>query len=255
MVSDKAQKTLYYVGCIMTVLIGITIGGLSVSVWAEPFNKAKDTTRTIANPFRDTTNTVILTSALRDCLVESGLVDTLAINTAFLNKMREKGELLSSDEFASRITGYYNTLVAVLTALFVLFTIVTYATIKSKFEAKFEDKARELENKQRQKIIDELRNMLNDSKRFDEVINSTIGGRLEDLLPTKEEVDDIASVTESNRRSILSLSMNLDVVKKKMEELFEVVQEIQDQVSGKSVVFAEDKEEVADKLDTDSDNS
>lgn len=245
MTEGKNKNILF--GYIAITILAITITGMSMSVWAKPYTSSHDTTKAIVKSFVDTTMTLVITDKAKDVFVESKQVDTLAINTTFLQKMREKGELLSSDEFASRITDYYNTLVAVLTALFVLFTIVTYITIKNKFEEKFEEKAREfderariLEDKQRQKIVDELRSMLNDSKKIDEVIKSAVGGHVEDQIATKEEVDGLTSDMETYGNNIASLAINLEDVKKKQQELFQVVSEMQDQVAERATVHQAD---------------
>lgn len=225
-------------GYSVVVVLAIAIIGMSVSVWAKPYTSAKDTTKAIVQAISDTTKTLVMSDDANKVLAESYLVDTLAINTAFLKKMREKGELLSSDEFASRITDYYNTLVAVLTALFVLFTIVTYLTIRSQYESKFEDKAKELEDKQRQledkqrqKIIDELRSMLSDSKSIDVVIQTAIGGRIEDNIAKKEEVDDLSTNVEANQKNIAAVTAIVNDIKKKQQGLFNVVAELQEQVA------------------------
>ena len=231
----------------MTIL-AIVIAGLSISVWAKPYNSAKDTVKAITCMASDTTKTLVVTEDLKTAIVESKQVDTLAINAAFLQKMREKGELLSSDEFASRITDYYNTLVAVLTALFVLFTLVTYITFKSKFEGKFEDKARELEDKQRQKIVNELRSMLSDSKKIDEVIQTAIGGRIDDNIATHEEIDDLSDIVEINGKNIATLMKMAGELKKKQQELFKVVTELQDQIAEGATIHQEkDIEDVSEQ--------
>lgn len=234
------------VGYIVVAILVLSITGVSISVWAKPYTSSHNSAKAIVRSVVDTTKTLVLTDNANDIFEESKQVDTLAINAAFLQKMRENGELLSADEFASRITDYYNTLVAVLTALFVLFTVVTYMTIRSKFEGKFEDKAKELENKakdledkQRQIIIEELRSMLNDSKQFDEVIKSSIGGRVEDTIPTKEDIDGLTSDVEMCGKNITSLTITLNDVKKKQQELFKVVADLQEQVSEKTTVYAE----------------
>ncbi len=234
------------IGYIAILILGIAITGMSFSVLAKPYSSAHDTTKAIVKSLTDATQTLVITGEAKTTFADSHQVDTSAINAAFLQKMRENGELLSSDEFASRITDYYNTLVAVLTALFVLFTIVTYMTIRSKFEGKFEEKAKELENKakdledkQRQKIIDELRSMLSDSKHIDEVINSAIGGRIDDKIPTKEEVDGLTADMEICGKNIAGLTTNLDDVKKKQQELFNVVADLQEHVSEKATIYPE----------------
>ena len=227
------------VGDVAIVILVIAITGVSISVLAKPYTSAHDTVKAIVQSVTDTTQTLIITNDAKEAFSKSEQVDTLAINAAFLQKMRENGELLSSDEFASRITEYYNTLVAVLTALFVLFTIVTYITIRSKFEGKFEDKARELESNQRQRIIEELRSMLNDSKKIDEVITSAVGGYIDDQIATKEEVEGLTSDMASYGKNIASLATNLEDVKKKQQELYKIVIDLQEQVSENAVVWTD----------------
>lgn len=234
------------IGNISIFILLLSIAGMATSVWAKPYMSVLDTVKATVVAVADTTKTLVVTEEAQSVFAASEQVDTLAINAVFLKKMREKGELLSADEFASRITDYYNTLVAALTALFVLFTIVTYITIQSKFDGKFEEKAREFENKardleekQRQKIIDELRSMLSDSKKIDEVIKSAVGGRVEDTVPTKEEVDGLTSDMETCGKNIASLSTGLNDIKKKQQELFKVVAEIQEQVSKGAVVCSD----------------
>lgn len=258
----KVNSHISIFGFIAIVVLGIGITGMSISVWAKPYTSSHDTANAIFKSVVDTTQTFVITDNAKDVFAESKQVDTLAINTAFLKKMHENGELLSSNEFASRITDYYNTLVAVLTALFVLFTIVTYMTIRNKFEGKFEDKAREfeekardLENKQRQKIIDELRSMLNDSKKIDEVIKSAIGGHIEDQIATKEEVDDLTSDMEICGKNIVFLTTNLEDVRKKQQELFKVLTELQDQVSENARVWTDSDEEKANLINESLTNS
>lgn len=234
------------IGYAAIILLGVSILGMSLTVWAKPYTSAHDTTKAILRAAVDTTHTLVVTCETENVFKDLKNVDTIAINTAFMQKMRSNGELLSSGEFASRITSYYNTLVAVLTALFVLFTIVTYITIKSKFESKFEDKARDLEDKQRQKIVDELRSMLSDSKKIDEVITTAVGGHIDDKIATKEEVDDLTSGVETNEKNIMSLSTTLADIKKKQQELFKVVADLQEQVSAGATVYTSQAEREED---------
>lgn len=234
--SKQKGKVGIIIGYSVIFILLLSITGVSASVWAKTYNSPS---RICLTP--DTTEVIIVTNNADRLFSESKLVDTLAINAGFLQEMRKNGELLSTDEFASRITDYYNTLVAVLTALFVLFTIVTYLTIRSKFESKFEDKARELEDKQRRKIVEELKSMLNDSKRIDEVINSAIGGSIDDKMPTKEEVDGIIDDVDKCNGVLTSLSLVTTEIKEKLHELYNVVYDLQEQISAKaSVIEVED---------------
>lgn len=230
--AKKKRNVGVVVSYIAMTILALAITGISISVWAKPYASAKDSTEML-----------VISGEATKVFAESKLVDTIAINTAFLKKMREKGELLSSDEFASRITSYYDTLVAVLTALFVLFTLVTYMTFKSRFEIKFEEKARDLENNQRKKIMEELRSMLSDSKKLDEVIKSAVGGRIDDAIATQEEVDGLSAVVELSGKNILEISSSLEDIRKKQCELFKVVSDLQEQVANSASVYPTEEEE------------
>lgn len=102
--AKKPQYIGLLFGYIAIAVLGIAITGMSFSVWAKPYASAHDTAKAIVKAAVDTTQTLVITDKAKDVFVESKWVDTLAINSAFLQKMRENGELLSSDEFASRIT-------------------------------------------------------------------------------------------------------------------------------------------------------
>ena len=234
----KYNHTGVKAGYFLIGLLFFFILSLSLSVWAKPYSSSKDTVKAVATMLTDTMQVNVITGNAGNCLTQSGHIDTLSINMAFLQKMRENGELLSTDEFASRITNYYNTLVAVLTALFVLFTVVTYLTIKSQFEGKFEDKARELEDKQREKIVTELRSMLNDSKKIDEVIRTAIAGHVDDNIAHKDEVDGMSASIEQNTNNIITIITNVQDVKKKQNELFKVVEELQEQVASRATILS-----------------
>lgn len=257
--ANRKVKIGVIVGYVFMAILALGIAGMSLSVLAKPYNSAHNTSKAIIEAATDTTKTVIVSDKAKEALPQTNMVDTVAINTAFLQKMHEKGELLSSDEFASRITDYYNTLVAVLTALFVLFTVVTYITIRSKFDSKFEDKARDLEDKQRQKIVDELRNMLSDSKRIEEVIISAVGGDVEDKIVTQEEMEELSSIVGNCGNNIKTLMTDLADVKKKQSELYGVVSDIQEQVAKSASVVntssTPSAEETTDKVENPGENA
>ena len=148
-------------------------------------------------------------------------IDSLLIKTQYLEEMRRNGQLLSSDEFASRITSYYDTLVAVLAGLFIVFSLTTYFSIKQSFETKFEDKRREIEDKQKQiesqlsgNIREELKNMLRDSRQVRDDIVNAVTGDVEGHFATCEALDELSTFVES--------------VEKKQKDLIAEVAELQE---------------------------
>ena len=173
-------------------------------------------------------------------------------NNFFLEKMRNNGQLLTSDEFASRITDYYNSLIATLTALFVLFTLSTYLAIRSKFESKFDLKNIENERKlsefnstlQKYKdsltdrlhkdITDQLQKMLSDSIRVRTIIDECIGGHIDEKVANKEDLD---SVTDD----IGTIQENLENLRTKQENLYSEVLNLQESMAEKTKIKNEKK--------------
>jgi hypothetical protein len=220
------------------IVLGLTILWFATTVWAKPYNSAKDIqTATIKNVF-DTTKSIIIS---KETKINSNIskVDTSAINAEFLNDMNRKGQLLSSNDFASRITDYYNTLVATLTALFVLFTIVTYLTIRSRFERKLEEKANEVqkdvdkfkietEKELNKSIAEELSRMLSDSIKIKDIITGAVGGHIDDSIATHDEIDAVTEDLGKHDDSIKRIFIDIKDLKSKQSELYKVVAEIQD---------------------------
>lgn len=97
----------------------------------------------------------------------------------FLDEMCARGTLLTADEFASRITSYYNTLVAVLGTMFIFFTFVTYFSLRDKFLGK----EKEMEEKMRQSV----REMLRDSVEVRNDMISAVKGSIDGQFVAPEE--------------------------------------------------------------------
>ena len=96
-----------YFGNVIIMVLAIAITGISVSVWAKPYNSAKTLSMAVLESLSDTTKSIVLTDDVKLSLASSNLVDTLAINSSFLKKMREKGELLSSDVIKAKVIDYF----------------------------------------------------------------------------------------------------------------------------------------------------
>ena len=169
------------------------------------------------------------------------IVDTASINVKFLEDMQKNGQLLTSDEFASRIASYYDTLVATLTGIFVLFTIISYFSIRSGFELELEEKIKLIEDKNRDfinktereldnKIIEVLKKLLTDSitaKRvISDNINESLGGYVDDFVTPRVEAieeqnddllkkcQDIMKLVKDNQYDIESLQHDIEELKK-----------------------------------------
>ncbi|WP_373705361.1 hypothetical protein, partial [Porphyromonas loveana] len=169
-----------------------------IALWSSPYNNTwaqeqiyivHDTGRLI----KATTNSAEICNARTDITYKQ-----------FLEEMREQGELMTSNEFASRITSYYDILVAVLGTMFGLFTIATYLSFKQMFETKFEQKEKDIEKKQqeiedrlRENIRKNLQEMLRDSRSVRDDIVNAVAGNIDGQFATREEFDLLNNYTQN----------------------------------------------------------
>lgn len=126
--------------------------------------------------------------------------------------MKHNRELLTAEEFANRITSYYDVLVAVLGTMFLLFTIATYFSMKQAFESRFESKAKEIDDKQFQierqqeeNIQATLLKMLRDSRSFRNDFVEAVKGNLDGQFVTYEKIDGI----ENYIKGILEMQQDI----------------------------------------------
>ena len=106
-----------------------------------------------------------------------------------LFELHNQGKILTTTEFASNITGYYNTLVSVLVGLFILFSIFGYFALNEKFKKELEDKEEELETR----LLDIVKDKLSDSKTLQSSIIDQIRSDIEDFTISKDDIGDIVT--------------------------------------------------------------
>lgn len=165
----------------------VIISILAASLWISPYNK------TLAQ------NSICIPS-------DSGFqgIDSLCrynqdiCKVQLLEEMKHNGELLTAEEFADRITSYYDILVSVLGTMFLLFTIATYFSMKQAFESKFESKEKEIDDKQLQiernlknEIQKKLIDMLRDSRSFRDELVGAVKGNIDGQFVTYEKIDEL----------------------------------------------------------------
>ena len=165
----------------------IIISILAASLWISPYNK------TLAQ------NSICIPS-------DTGFqgIDSLCkynqdiCKIQLLEEMKHNGELLTAEEFADRITSYYDILIAVLGTMFLLFTIATYFSMKQAFESRFESKEKEIDDKQLQierklkkDIQATLIDMLRDSRSFRDEFADAVRGNIDGQFVTYEKIDDL----------------------------------------------------------------
>jgi len=109
-----------------------------------------------------------------------------------MRALYEQGKILTTSEFASNITGYYNTLVSVLVGLFILFSIFGYFALNEKFKKELEEKEKGLENRLEQVVIDKL----SDSVALQRTIIGELRSDVEDWVITKDDALELKSAVD-----------------------------------------------------------
>lgn len=121
-----------------------------------------------------------------------------------LSSLCEQGKILTTSEFASNITGYYNTLVSVLVGLFILFSIFGYYALNEKFKKELEEKKQGLE--ERLEIV--VKDKLSDSVKLRGVIINQVISEVEDWGMSKDEA--------------INLKTDIDKLKEDINMLYEL---------------------------------
>jgi len=152
----------------------IAFVSIGVVIWGKPFDYQAIY---VINP--------------KTAIADSLKTDTLTINQiSVLKDLESKGILLTPQEYTSHITNYYNTLVGFLIGLFILFSFVSFWSIKNTAKKDIEEaktKMKEEFEKAKETIEKELLDDLRDSKSFSEEITKTIKEDMRDTILTKSD--------------------------------------------------------------------
>lgn len=126
-------------------------------------------------------------------------VDSVAISQAIQAEENERREaiqdlldqkmVISSGEFASNISSYYNTLVAVLASIFIILNLFGYFSWRSNANSSLEQKQRELDDVLNH-LDDRLEKNLEDLLRKNIIIKEKIESFVRELLEQREMLDE-----------------------------------------------------------------
>lgn len=146
----------------------------------------------------------------RHLILKDKNVSQSNLPTNELRSLCEQGKILTTSEFASNITGYYNTLVSVLVGLFILFSIFGYYALNEKFKKELEEKEQGLEERLERVVKDKL----SDSVTLRGAIISQLLSEVEDWGMTKDEA--------------INLKSDIDKIKDDINTLYELNDELTD---------------------------
>ena len=139
-------------------------------------------------------------SALTELLsVELSPTDNITVARAIQEENAKRKELIedllvqkvivSSDAFASNLSGYYNTLIAVLSAILIIINLVGFFSWRSSANVSLEQKKREMDDAINN-IDDALEKGLEETFRKNLVVKEKLEAMVRDIMEQGEQLDD-----------------------------------------------------------------
>lgn len=168
--------------------VAVILVGLAVLTWIAPIDVAPVY---MLNP-----------EAAIDSIQSMHLDSLRCEHIEVLKDLELKGVLLNPAEYTSHISSFYNSLIAVLVGMFVIFSIGSVYVMKSTSKREIEDLKQEVKNETRNHILEQLNNLLNDSIAFQETTVTALYGRIEDDIVTSDQMEAVESTIEKLQNDI-----------------------------------------------------
>ena len=109
---------------------------------------------------------------------------------------------MTAEQMSEKITGYYDKLIDVLIALFIMFSAASYFVINNRFKKKYEeDKAT---------FVDERKHSLLDSQSFHDALVNGISTKIESNLVTEDDIQGLKDQIEKNKENFELLAAVYD---------------------------------------------
>lgn len=141
----------------------------------------------------------------------------IALRENILREEIKAGRMMTADEMSERITGYYDKLIDVLIALFVIFTVVSYIAIRNLSKKEVRDEAREiLQDSSRFKadVLDVLRGEFDGAYLSHEDYDEQLKTMKEDIASLKNSKEKIENGAEGKRETVVRKATDKRVVNK-----------------------------------------
>lgn len=140
------------------------------------------------------------------------------LRNKILREEIKAGRLMTAEQMSEKITGYYDKLIDVLIALFIMFSAASYFVINNRFKKKYEeDKAT---------FIDEIKHSLLDSQSLHDALVNGISTKIESNLVTEDD--------------ILGLKEQIEKDKENFELLAAVYDDLAENAASKEDIIADD---------------
>lgn len=119
----------------------------------------------------------------------------IALKNRIFREEVQAGRLLTANQMSEKITGYYDKLIDVLIALFVVFTVVSYFAIR---------------NLSKKEVREEARDILEDSSKFKGDVLENLRGEFDGAYLSHDEYDEILRTVQED---IVSIKESIDGIR------------------------------------------
>ena len=142
----------------------------------------------------------------------------VALRETILREEIKAGRMMTAEEMSDRITGYYDKLIDVLIALFVIFTVVSYFAIRNMSKKEVRDEAREIlqdSNRFKTDVLDVLRGEFDGAYLSHEDYDEQLKTMQEDIASLKNSKEDRTDSRIEDRRETVARKATVTRVVKK----------------------------------------
>ena len=140
-------------------------------------------------------------------------------------ELRMQGALVTADEFASRVTSYYNTLVAVLGIMIAIFTFASYFLVNNFYKNEFDRERLNIKAKLEDTISKQIQHILRDSLEVRRGITEAIRGDVEEDFVRADFADSILSKIEEIKQKQRDIEVQMADLQEKVPSGWQVLDE------------------------------
>jgi len=142
----------------------------------------------------------------------------VALRDSVLREEIKAGRLMTAEQMSEKITGYYDKLIDVLIALFVIFSVASYFVINNKFKKQYED--------DKAVFVEEIKRSLLDSQSLHDDLVNGISTKIESSLVTEEDLQGIRNDLQKDIENFELLANLYDELTEKAAAREEIDDEI-----------------------------
>lgn len=137
-----------------------------------------------------------------------------ALRNKILREEIKAGRLLTAEEMSEKITGYYDKLIDVLIALFILFSFASYFVINNRFRKQYED--------DKKAFSDTIKQSLMQTLPFDSDLVNGIVTKMQNDIVTEDKIQELREKIQKSNDDFALLAEAYDELTEKADSKMEI---------------------------------